>query len=144
MYKRQVLTDGEKMLLTPTYHVFEMYTVHHDATLLAVNLSCDNYKFKNKEIPGLSVSASKDDSGRINISLCNLEPGESATVSCELRAAKVKKVSGRVLTAEAMNAHNTFENPQAVRPTVFNDIQLAGDGFTATLPAKSIVVLQLE
>ena len=138
------LTDGEKMLLTPTYHVFEMYTVHHDATLLPVHLSCGDYQFGDERIPVLNVSASKDKSGTINISLCNLEPNESATVSCELRAAKVKKVSGRVLTAEAMNAHNTFEDPQAIKPAVFNDIQLAGDGFTATLPAKSVVVLQVE
>lgn len=139
-----ILTKAEKMLLTPTYHVFEMYTVHHDATLLKVDLSCDNYRFEDKAIPGLSVSVSKNNSGRINISLCNLNPNEPAEVNCELKRAEVKKISGRVLTAEAMNVHNAFEDPQAIKPAVFNDFQLAGDCFSATLPPKSVVVLQVE
>lgn len=139
-----ILTDGEKMLLTPTYHVFEMYTVHHDATLLPVDLQRDDYRFGDEKIPALSVSASKDDSGKIHISLCNLDPGNHAELVCEIRGTKTKKVSGRVLTAEVMNAHNTFDNPQAIKPEAFNNLKLKGNVLTTMLPAKSIVVLEIE
>ncbi len=139
-----ILTDGEKMLLTPTYYIFEMYKVHHDAILLPVNIQCDDYEFGDEKIPALSVSASKDESGRIHVSFCNLDPGSCAELVCEIRGVKTRKVSGRVLTAEAMNAHNTFDNPQAIKPAAFNAVKLKGNVLTATLPAKSVVVLEIE
>ena len=71
------LTDGEKMLLTPTYHVFEMHTVHHDATMLPVDLACDTYEFGDDAIPAVSASASKDAKGRIHVTLSNLDPSKA-------------------------------------------------------------------
>jgi len=139
-----ILTEGDKMILTPTYHVFEMYKIHHDAALLPADLQCSDYKFGNEQIPALNVSASKDKSGKIHISLCNLDPNNSAMLVCELRGAVAKEVSGRVLTAEEMTAHNTFDNPQALRPAAFSDVKLKGNILTATLPAKSVVVLEVE
>ncbi len=139
-----ILTKGEKMTVTPTYHVFEMYKVHHDATLLPVELQCEDYRFSDEKIPALNVSASRDKSGRIHISICNLDPGKPARVRCELLAVKAKKVSGRVLTAKNMNAHNTFDNPEAIGPVAFNDFKLKGNVLTTTLPAKSVVVLEVE
>ena len=139
-----ILTEGDKMILTPTYHVFEMYKIHHDATLLPADLQCNDYKFGNEQIPALNASASKDKSGKIHISLCNLDPKSSAELVCELHGAVAKEVSGRVLTAEEMTAHNTFDSPQAVRPADFSDVELNGNILTATLPAKSVVVLEVE
>jgi len=139
-----ILTDKEKMLLTPTYHVFEMYTVHHDATLLPTELKCANYESGRDKIPALSVSASRDKAGKIHVSLCNLNPNATAEVNCTLSGAQPKAMSGRVLTAETMQAHNTFEKTDAVKPGAFNAFKLTGDGFTATLPAKSVVVLEVE
>ena len=139
-----ILTKDEKMLLTPTYHVFEMYAVHHDATLLPIELQCGNYQFGDEEIPSLNASASRDKSGKIHITICNLDPKNTAELLCRLEGAGGKSVSGRVLTANAMNAHNTFENPQAIKPAVFNGASLKGDSLTATLPAKSVVVLEIE
>ena len=139
-----ILTDKEKMLLTPTYHVFEMYTVHHDATLLPTELKCADYQFGQDKIPAVSVSASRDKAGKIHVSLCNLNPNATAEVNCTLSGAHPKAISGRVLTSPAMQAHNTFENPDAVKPGAFNAFKLTGDGFTATLPAKSVVVLEVE
>ena len=139
-----ILTEGEKMLLTPTYHVFEMYKVHQDATLLPIELQCGDYQFGQDKIPALNVSASKDESNRIHISVCNLDPHNPAELVCELRGIEVKKVSGRVLTADAMNAHNTFDNQHGLKPAVFNTMELKGDVLTATLPAKSVVVLEVE
>jgi alpha-N-arabinofuranosidase len=139
-----ILTDEEKMILTPTYHVFEMYKVHHDATLLPVELRCGDYQFGSEKIPVLNVSASKDKSGKIHLSLCNLDPTKSRELSCKFQGLQAKQVSGRVLTAEAMTAHNTFDRPDAVKPAGFDDVRLNGDVLTVTLPSKSVVVLEVE
>jgi len=139
-----ILTKDEKMILTPTYHVFEMYNIHHDATLLPVELQCNDYRFGNETVPSIDVSASKDDSGNIHITLCNLDPKKSARLVCELQGATAKEVSGRVLTADAMTAHNTFDRPEVVKPAAFDNFQLRGNTLTVTLPAKSVVLLGIE
>ena len=139
-----ILTKAEKMILTPTYHVFEMYKVHHDATLLPIELQCRDYQFGSEQIPALNVSASKDKSGRIHISLCNLDPKNSAQLVCELQGTRAKKISGRALTADAMTAHNTFDKPEVVHPAAFDNFQLKGNILTVTLPSKSVVLLGIE
>ena len=139
-----ILTEGPKMILTPTYHVYEMYKVHHDATMLPIELRCDDYTFGEEKIPSLSASASKDSAGKIHISLCNMDPKRDAAVSCELKGAKESRVSGRVLTSDDINAHNTFDKPRTIEPLVFPAVKLKGDELTVTLPAKSVVVLEVE
>lgn len=139
-----IFTEDEKMVLTPTYHVFEMYKVHHDATLLPSNLKCGDYVLGDKKLPALNASASIDKDGKIHISVCNLDPNKSAKLDCELRGTSVKKASGRLLTAPAMNSHNSFEKPDVVKPTSFKDVKLSGNTLMLTLPAKSIVVLEVE
>jgi alpha-N-arabinofuranosidase len=139
-----ILTDKEKMLVTPTFHVFEMFTVHHDATLLRTDLTCADYAFASNKIPCLSTSASRDKAGRIHVTLCNLNPNSVAELTCEVSGAKMQKISGRVLTADDMRAHNTFDQPEQVKPASFTDTKLTDGGFTAKLPAKSVLVLDLE
>jgi len=139
-----ILTDKEKMILTPTYHVFEMYTVHHDARLLPVELQSLDYEFGADKIPQVNVSASRDEFGKMHVSLCNLNPNASAEVSCELQGGKAQRISGRVLTAAEMTAHNTFEEPETVKPTGFEACKMSDKGFVATLPPKSIVLLEIE
>ena len=73
-----ILTDHEKMIVTPTYHVFEMYTVHHDATLLPMDLQSATYAEGADEIPQINASASRDSSGKIHITVCNLSPDKAA------------------------------------------------------------------
>jgi alpha-L-arabinofuranosidase len=139
-----ILTDKAKMILTPTYHVFEMYTVHHDATLLPGELQSADYAVGADRIPAINVSASRDPAGRIHLTLCNLNPNASAELECELQGAKAKKLSGRVLTAPEITAHNTFDQPEVVSPTAFNAFKTTETGFATTLPAKSVVVLEIE
>ncbi|MCP5521354.1 MAG: alpha-N-arabinofuranosidase [Verrucomicrobiales bacterium] len=138
------LTDGSKMILTPTYHVFEMFTPHHDATLLPSDLDCGTYAFGNEQIPQINASASRDSQGVIHVTVCNLHPNEPVNLSCDLLGTKVRQVSGRVLTASAMQAHNTFAEPAAVVPREFTDSRLTDAGFAAKLPSKSVVVLELR
>lgn len=139
-----ILTKGKKMILTPTYHVFEMYKVHQDATLLPTNLQCRDYEFEGEEIPTLNVSASRDKFGKIHISACNLDPRNCAELVCELRGGDATEVRGRVLTARTMNAHNTFDNPEAMKPAAFDDFELEDNVLRVTLPSKSVVVLEIE
>jgi alpha-N-arabinofuranosidase len=139
-----ILTDKEKMLTTPTYHVFEMYTVHHDARLLPTELQCGDYELGAEKIPQVNVSASRDDGGKIHVSLCNLDPKASAELTCEVQGAKAQRISGRVLTAGEMTAHNTFDQPRNVEPGKFEAGRTSETGFSATLPAKSVVVLEVE
>ena len=138
-----VLTEGAKLLLTPTYHVFDMFQVHQDATLLPLDLQCDTYSLGPDAVPALSATASRDAAGKLHLSLANLDPRKPAEVACVVRAGKFSSVSGRILTAKNMHAHNTFDQPDAVRPAPFDGARLSGENLSIALPPKSIVVLEL-
>jgi len=138
-----ILTDKEKMIVTPTYHVFEMYKVHQDAMLLPVQLLCPDYQVGNERVPSVSVSASRDKAGAIHVSLCNLNPSQEVEVKASIPGLKLGQLSGRVLTAAAMNTHNTFEQPEMVKPVEYDQARVTNEGFAATLPAKSVVVLTI-
>src|SRR5690606_7621338 len=140
-----ILTEGDRLVLTPTYHVFDMYKVHQDATRLELELSSEPYRFGDAVIPKLSASASRDGEGRINLTVCNLDHADGATLEVELRGVgAVKSVSGLVLTAENMQAHNTFDEPEAVKPVPFGGAKAEGGKLRADLPAKSVVQITLE
>jgi alpha-N-arabinofuranosidase len=139
-----VLTQGEQMILTPTYHVFDFYQVHQDAKLLPISLQSDEYTFEGQSVPAVSASASRDEQGRIHITLLNLDPNRGRTIQTEIRGQSTSTVTGRVLTADAMNAHNTFERPNAVQPAEFARARRSGNMLIVELPAKSVVVLELR
>ncbi|HEY2084221.1 MAG TPA: alpha-L-arabinofuranosidase C-terminal domain-containing protein, partial [Verrucomicrobiae bacterium] len=139
-----ILTDKEKMIVTPTYYVYEMFVPHHDAKLLPEELTCGDYALNEQKIPGLSASSSVDSTGAIHVTLCNLNPNNPASLTCQIQGAMPKTVSGQVLTASEMTAHNTFENPNAVKPEPFTAVQMVSGGFSATLPPKSVVAIELK
>jgi alpha-N-arabinofuranosidase len=139
-----VLTEKEKMIVTPTYHVFDMYKVHQDAVLLPIRVRCVPYEWGGESLPSLSVSASRDDDGRVHVSFCNLDPHQPAPVVCELQGFAIEAASGQVLTAEAMNAHNRFEEPNSVYPRALQGLEIKNDRLTVVLPAKSVVVIELR
>jgi alpha-N-arabinofuranosidase len=139
-----VLTDEEKMLLTPTYHVFEMYKDHQDATRLHTFLQCGNYAFGNERMPAMNASASRDENGTIHITLCHFDPNQSAELKCEVNGMEINSISGRVLTADEITAHNTFDDPERVKPAEFDDFEEIEGGFTVTVPAKSVLVLEID
>lgn len=139
-----ILTDKEKMVLTPTYHVFEMYKVHQGAKLLPIELKGPDYTVGEKHIPALSATASVDASKKVHVSLVNADPARAADVSCALSGVAGQKISARVLTADAITTCNTFTAPNTVVPKEFTGYQRSGDKLTVNLPAKSIVVLTIE
>jgi alpha-N-arabinofuranosidase len=138
-----VLTEGDKMILTPTYHVFEMFKVHQDALLQPVELISSQYNLGDEEVPQLSVSASIDAAGKLNITLCNTDPRNNAQVNCDTGGYVSEQVSGRILTSSSMNSHNTFDQPDRVKPEAFTNVQLNDEGFYADIPPMSVVVLTL-
>ncbi len=139
-----ILTDKERMILTPTYHVFEMYKVHQGATLIPVELTTPEYRLGEAAVPSLHASASRNASGTIHLSIANLEPNRSARVSARIAGAKATSLAGRILTAQAVNAINTFEKPETVKPSRFEGARIDGDLISVSLPAKSVVVLAMR
>ncbi|NJD10107.1 MAG: alpha-N-arabinofuranosidase [Gemmatimonadetes bacterium] len=138
-----ILTEGPKVILTPTYHVFEMYTVHHDATLLPITYDAGGYTVNGETIPAITASASRKD-GLVHVTMANLDPNQGRTVTVALQGTRATKVSGRILTGATMDAHNTFDKPNTIQPVPFNGAQLAGGNLTVQLPAKSVIVLELQ
>jgi len=139
-----VLTDGERMVLTPTYHVFRMYRVHHDATMIPTELSAPEYKMDQASVPSLNASASRDKDGKLHLSIVNLDPNRSAEITTTVAGGAVRGVTGEVLTATAMNAMNTFDRPDAVWPAQFSGYKLDGSRLVLNIPAKAVVVLELR
>ena len=138
-----VLTNKEKMLLTPTYHTMEMYKVHQDATFLPVDLSAPTFEDKGAKGPLLSATASRDKAGKLHLSIVNLDAHHPAMVTARLTGATAKTVTGRVLTADTLDARNTFEHPDAVHPVPYEGATVSGDTLTLQLPAKSVTVLEI-
>lgn len=122
-------------------HVFNMYKVHQGATLLPTTLKTADYAFEDKKIPALSVSASKNAGGAVHISLCNSHATDAQPITISLRGGKFTTITGRILTADAPNAHNTFDAPETLTPTDFPDARLADNTIIIELPAKSVLVL---
>ncbi len=139
-----ILTSEEKMLLTPTYHVLEMYKIHQDAKQVPIHVKSGHYKFGNRELDAVSASASVDQTGAVHISLVNIHARESQNVEIALRGTKQSTVSGRILIADKLQSHNTFEKPDAIEPQAFQDTKLDGDVLSVDLPPFSVVVLVIK
>lgn len=138
-----ILTQEEKMILTPTYHVFDMYKVHQDATLLPHDLSTPKYSHEGNEMDALYASSSRAEDGSLNISLVNIHPEQAMNIACEIRGFEADEVSGKLLTADALNAYNTFENPDNVSSKAFEGARIRNGQLQINMPAKSIVVLKV-
>jgi len=139
-----ILTNGPQMILTPTYHVFHMFRPFQDATSLPVSLQTGTYALGSVSVPAVSLSAARAADGSIALALVNLSPKTGVPLSITVAGGKPSHVSGDILTASAMDAHNTFDAPQAVHPVAFSGARITNGTLSLTLPAKSVVVLRLE
>lgn len=135
------LTEGEKMLLTPTYHVMEMYTVHHDAQLIPIEFDAPHYQMNGKNLPAVSISASRNNAGEVNLSLVNIDSKKTHRLNLDLTGLGVNDLQARVLTSKKLQDHNTFENPEKVKPEDFKNFRLQKDNLEVDLPPFSVVVL---
>ena len=139
-----ILTNKEKMILTPTYHVMEMYNVHQDATMLPLTVKGNDYIFDGKKLPSVSASASKDSLGVIHISLVNIDPSHAQKITLDIRGEKFTSATGRILTSKKLQDFNSFTEPDKIKPVPFKDVTLSKDVLTVLLPATSVVVLTIK
>jgi len=139
-----ILTDKEKMILTPTYHVMEMYNVHQDAKLLPLKIITDDYTLGNDKLPAVSASASKDASGKTHISLVNIDTKNTQTITVNLEGGQYASVTGRILTSSKLQDYNSFEEPGKIKPASFSGASLKANVLSVKLPPFSVVVLELK
>lgn len=140
-----LLTDGKKMVKTPTYFVFKMYKEHQDNTLIGSYITTPmiNSEWDKKEFPQLVESASVDENGVIYSTIANASAKKSSKIKCQIADRKIKSIKAEILTGEC-HEKNDFENAEAVKTVEFTDFRKLSDGFTATIPACSVVKFVIE
>lgn len=139
-----ILTNKEKIVLTPTYHVMEMYSIHQNAKLLPITLKTDDYQFGDQKLPAVSASASKDSSGFIHLSITNINSEKLENISIKIEGENCKKVTGRILTSPGIHDHNTFDDPHKIEPKIFTGASLKNDVISLAIPPFSLVVLEVK
>ncbi|MGC9341879.1 MAG: alpha-N-arabinofuranosidase [Bacteroidales bacterium] len=139
-----ILTKEDQMVKTPTFYAFKMFKVHHDATLLPFELQSENYFYEDEKISSLSVSASKDKEGKIHVSIVNLDPDNKRDLICDIKGANLKSVSAEIITARDMNAFNDFNSAEQVNIKEFKDFKMQDDKLNISLPAKSVVMVEID
>jgi alpha-N-arabinofuranosidase len=138
-----ILTKGAQMITTPTYHVFDLYKVHHDAKLIPIQFQSPDYVNGDQKIPALSIAASKDSVGAVHISLVNIDATKPISIQTTIDG-NYKTVTGQILTSDKINDYNSFDQPNKVVIKSFNGAKLNGNKLTVDLPAKSVVVIELK
>ena len=140
-----ILTEGEKMILTPTYHIFDMYKVHHDATMLPTEVRCGTYKAGSTTIDQMSVSSSVDADGVMHISMVNMDLDKDIEVRCSIRGRKATKIAGaQIVTSARINDYNSFDEPEVIDLKAFDGARLKDNVVTLRLPAKSVVTVAVK
>lgn len=139
-----ILTDGPKMVLTPTYLVYELYSVHQDAVQIPVDVNSEMYEFGGRAVPAVSASASKDAAGRLNVTFVNVDPNREKLVTCDIRGIDATTATGKVLTAQEIGSHNTFESPNHVATKKFDGHSVRNNVLTVRMPAKSVASIELR
>ena len=139
-----VLTEGDKMILTPTYHVFHMYRHHQGAQLLDSELAgTETAGAGESSVPALQESVSMQEDGTVIVTIANMSVEKSYPVDLVFMEKKPVSAEARILTNE-MHAKNTFEEPDVVKEEDFDGVTLTERGASFTIPACSVVSLRLR
>ena len=147
-----ILTEGDKMVLTPTYHVFKMFKEHQNNTLLGSYITTDTSIIDSKKrpsdegnlkLPQLIESASVDDNGVIYSTIVNTSEAKTAKIKCQIADTKVKNITAEIITGD-IHDKNDFDNPNVVKTEKFTNFRKLKDGFTANLPKCSVVKFTIE
>jgi alpha-L-arabinofuranosidase len=139
-----LLTKGDEIVKTPTFYIFKMYKVHQNATLIPLELKCQDYTYDGMTLPSISSSASKDSVGKIHISIGNIDPDRNRNVEVEFRGSKhLTTVKGGIITSKNMNDYNDFDKPEIVGIKEFSDFHLQNNVLILNLPAKAVVTIEL-
>jgi alpha-L-arabinofuranosidase len=138
-----ILTNKQKIILTPTYHVMEMFNVHQDALMIPVSLTNLYYAEGKDSLPAISVSASRDKQGIIHISLINIDPGKTNLVRIQIQGGPLKLGDNRILQSARIQDHNSFDEPEKILPQTFNGATISNNELNISMPPASVVVLTL-
>ena len=138
-----ILTDGPKMVLTPTYWVYRMYVPFQNATFVPVSFDAGTYAYGDIRLPAVDAVAARDSSGKLWLSLVNVDPDRPARIAASIDGFNARSASGQVLTAPAVDSHNGFDRPDGVVPRPFSGRPGAG-GLVFDLPPKSIAVVEVR
>lgn len=136
-----ILTKDETMVLTPTYHVFDMYSVHQGSALLPVTFESPAAIVGTDTLPALSISASRNQDG-MHCSLVNIDPDNAQDVRLSIRNGTFRAPRGRILAANHIQDHNSFDTPERVKPAPFSGFVKEGDTLSVKLPPCSVVLLE--
>jgi alpha-N-arabinofuranosidase len=138
-----ILTDKEKMILTPTYHVMEMYKVHQDAARMKVQFDNKDYEYNGEKLPALSAAASTDSLGVMHVSVVNIDAHKEQQLRIKIDHGYTN-VTGRILTSDKLQDHNSFTQPDKIIPAAFKNVFLKNDVMEFSLPPFSVVVLEVK
>jgi alpha-N-arabinofuranosidase len=139
-----ILTDKEKMVLTPTYHVYKLYLPFQDATFVPVSFDAGTYSQGNVTLPRVDAIAARDTDGKLWVAITNLDPGRPARVKASFAGIHVRSAEGNILTAPRIDSVNSFDAPDTVSPRRYSARANGNDGLTLDIPAKSIMVVRIE
>ncbi|WP_294252402.1 alpha-L-arabinofuranosidase C-terminal domain-containing protein [uncultured Sphingomonas sp.] len=139
-----LLTDGAKMVKTPTYWAFDLYKDYMDGTVLPVDVQSRWYNKDQWTMRAVSASAVRGTDGVVHVGLVNVDPNQPASVSVKLEGVTGAAVTGKLLTGATMDAHNDFKAPDVVKPAAFTGATLSGGTLTVQVPAKAIVMLDIK
>jgi alpha-N-arabinofuranosidase len=137
-----ILTDGPKMVLTPTYHVYKMYVPFQDATLIPLEVATGTYSFGKYNMPRVDAIAGKSKDGGVWVAAVNLHPSQATQFTLKLRGVAFSRAIGEVLTAEKIDSVNEFATPSTVKPVPFN-AKVNGGTLKVRLQPRSVSVFQL-
>lgn len=137
-----VLTDGAKMVVTPTWHVFDLFKVHQGATLIPVDVQAPDYVEGDVRLPGLSVSGSKDAAGKLHLTIVNLDPAQLRPVRIALKPGGWRSASARMLTADRIDSRIRFDAPDPFVPAAL-PVRSSSGGLSLTVPSKSVTLVEI-
>jgi alpha-N-arabinofuranosidase len=138
-----IMTDKEKMVLTPTYYVFKMYVPFQDATFVPVAFDAGTYTHGNISLPRVDAIAAKDTAGKLWLAITNLDPNQAIEVEANLASITAKSAVGETLTAPKVDGVNTFEAPNTVVPKPVS-AEVQGGKLALKLEPKSVTVISVE
>ena len=138
-----ILTDGPRMVLTPTYHVYHMYVPFQDATFVPVSFDAGAYVHGDISLPRVDAVAARDASGKLWLSLVNVDSDRPARIDARITGVSPRGAEGRILSGAAVDSHNSFSAPDEVAPKPFRGRSSDG-ALEFVLPPKSIAVVQVQ
>jgi alpha-N-arabinofuranosidase len=138
-----IMTDKEKMVLSPTYHVFKMYVPFQDATFVPVVFDAGTYTYGDITLPRVDVIAAKDKAGKLWLAITNVDPNQPLNLEANISGLVAKSVVGETLTAPKVDSVNTFDSPNTVAPKPIS-AKVAGGKLIMKLDPKSVTVVSVE